>query len=493
MKKYVLALDLGTTGNRAILFDRHAKVIRKAYQEFHQIFPKPGWVEHDPEEIWKTTLQVIKQTLKGIQLAQIAALGITNQRETTVVWNRKTGKPAMNAIVWQCRRTQNECEQLKKEGWSKKIKAKTGLVIDSYFSSTKVEWILNHVKGARKQAEAGELLFGTIDSWIVWKMTEGRSHVTDMSNASRTMLFNIHDLKWDKELCAKFKVPSSMLPKVKGSSEIVGTLSCKEIRTQIPIAGIVGDQQAAMFAQGCFSPGIVKNTYGTGLFLQMNTGSKIISSKDLLTTIAWKIGNRIDYALEGSVFIGGACVQWLRDGLQIIKRASETKQLAESLCSNEGVYFVPALVGLGAPYWDSSARGAFFGITRGTNKAHFARAALEAIAYQTKDVVLSMERTIKVPIKKLQVDGGAVSNDFLMQLQADILGCQVERPKVIETTALGAAGLAGLAVHFWKDQREFLSARSVDRVFHPKISARERNIFYDKWLDAVRRTQKWIT
>ncbi len=493
MKKYILAVDLGTTGNRAILFDERERIVKKAYQEFRQIFPKPGWVEHDPEEIWRTTSRVIKQTIAGINPNEIAALGITNQRETAVVWDRKTGKPVMNAIVWQCRRTQNDCEQLKKEGWSGKVKAKTGLVIDSYFSSTKLKWILDHMKNARKRAESGELLFGTIDSWMIWKMTEGRSHVTDPSNASRTMLFNIHNLKWDPELCKKFRVPIQMLPKVKDSSQPVDELSYPGLRTNIPIAGIVGDQQGAMFAQGCFGPGVVKNTYGTGLFLQMNTKNKIVNSKDLLTTIAWKIGNEVEYALEGSVFIGGAALQWLRDGLKIIKHASDTKKLAEALDSNEGVYFVPALVGLGAPYWDSTARGAIFGITRGTNTKHFARAALEALAYQTKDVVLSMERAIKTRIKRLQVDGGAVQNDFLMQFQADILGCEVERPKVIETTALGAAGLAGIAVGFWKNRLEFLSRRSIDKVFRPKISFRQRKTLYDKWLTAVTRSRAWAT
>lgn len=491
MKKYVLAVDLGTTGNRAILFNRKQQVVEKAYQEFRQIFPKPGWVEHDPLEIWSSTLKVIRQVLSAVKAEEVAAIGLTNQRETTVVWDRKTGKPVMNAIVWQCRRTQVDCEQLRREGWEKKVKEKTGLVIDSYFSATKLKWILDHLPGVRKRAEKGELLFGTIDTWIIWNMTGGRSHVTDASNASRTMLFNIRDLDWDEDLLSKFQIPARMLPRVSESSEPIGLFSCKNLRTEIPIAGVIGDQQGAMFAQGCYDAGIVKNTYGTGLFLQVNTGKSLTYSKNLLTTIAWKIGGKVDYALEGSVFVGGAAIQWLRDGLRILKSASETDRLAKSVDSNEGVYFVPALVGLGAPYWDPKARGAILGITRGTQAAHLARAALEAIAYQTKDVVLEMERDLRVSVKRLQVDGGTSANDFLMQFQADILGCDVERPKVIETTALGAAGLAGLAVGFWKDRNEFLSFRSVDKVFHPKINQEKRKELYLRWKEAVKRSQNW--
>lgn len=491
MKKYILAIDLGTTGNRAILFDRKQTVVAKAYQEFRQMFPKPGWVEHNPLEIWASTVKVVKKVFKSAHPGEVAALGITNQRETTVVWEKRTGKPIANAIVWQCRRTQNECESLIREGWSEKVKEKTGLVIDSYFSATKLKWLLDRIPGARKRAEEGELLFGTIDSWILWNMTGGKKHVTDASNASRTMLFNIHELSWDPELCGKLGIPIVMLPEVSSSSGEVGLLQCREFKTEIPITGIIGDQQGAMFAQGCYEPGVVKNTYGTGLFLQVNTKEKPLWSQNLLTTIAWKLGGKVDYALEGSVFIGGACIQWLRDGIKLIKKAAETDKLARSLSSNDGVYFVPALVGLGAPYWDSAARGLFAGITRGTTRAHFARAALEAIAYQTRDVVLEMEKELGVPVKRLQVDGGACANDFLMQFQADILDCEVERPKVIETTALGAAGLAGLAVGFWKDPNDFISKRSIDRVFRPKMSAPEREGFYARWKEAVKRSQHW--
>jgi len=491
MKKYILALDLGTTGNRAILFDKKQRIVQSAYREFRQIFPKPGWVEHNPVEIWQSARSVMKQVLSKVKLKEVAAIGVTNQRETTVVWDKNSGKPICNAIVWQCRRTQGDCERLKQAGWSNKIKRKTGLVIDAYFSSTKVKWILDHVKGAKQKARAGNLAFGTVDSWMVWNLTGGKVHVTDFSNASRTMLFNIRTLKWDQELLRKFQVPSSMLPEVAETSGYIGDLSFPGLKTNIPITGIVGDQQGAMFAQGCFGPGVVKNTYGTGLFLQTNTNRKLKYAKNLLSTIAWKIGGKIDYALEGSVFIGGASVQWLRDGIKIIKRASETERLSRGIPSNEGVYFVPALVGLGAPYWDSSARGTIIGITRGTNEKHLARAALESIAYQTRDVVHEMEDELKTPLKHLQVDGGAVQNNFLMQFQADILGCQVERPKNIETTALGAAGLAGLAVGFWENRQQFLSHRSIDRIFRPKIKAKERDQLYAKWKDAVSRALKW--
>ncbi len=491
MKKYILALDLGTTGNRAILFDRKQAMVAKAYREFRQIFPKPGWVEHDPVEIWQTTLQVIREVLSAAAPSEIAAIGITNQRETAIVWERKSGKPICNAIVWQCRRTQGECEKLKKAGWAPAIKKKTGLTVDPYFSGTKVKWILDHTPNARKKAEAGKLAFGTVDSWVIWNLTGGKVHATDYSNASRTMLLNIRELKWDAELCKRFNVPAVMLPRLSDSSGEITVTSSRVLGGEIPIAGVIGDQQGAMFAQGCFTPGVVKNTYGTGLFLQVNTKKKIPASKNLLNTIAWKIGSEVDYALEGSVFIGGACIQWLRDGLHLIQSASETEELASSLESNDDVYFVPALVGLGAPYWDSEARGMIIGITRGTTAKHFARAAVEAIAYQTKDVVEVMHRDLGAPIRKLQVDGGATANNFLMQFQADILGCSVERPKVIETTALGAAGLAGIAVGFWKDRDEFLSHRAVDRLFQPKLAAAKRKALYSRWQEAVRRALKW--
>ncbi len=491
MEKYILALDLGTTGNRAILFDKNQRVVHKAYREFTQYFPKPGWVEHDPEEIWRSTLGVMKQVLSRINSSQIAAIGITNQRETAVVWNKKTGKPVMNAIVWQCRRTQSECDALRKRGLSKLIKSRSGLTIDPYFSASKVKWILDHVKSAKARAKRGELLFGTVDSWIIWKLTGGKVHATDYSNASRTMLLNIKTLKWDKKLCAIFGVPVKMLPKLADSSGLIGKTSSRVLGREIPITGVAGDQQAAMFAQGCFMPGIVKNTYGTGLFLQVNTKKKIPVSKNLLNTIAWKIGKEVDYALEGSIFIGGAALQWLRDGLQIIKKASDADKMAEALKENDGIYFVPALVGLGAPYWDSSARGVIIGITRGTRREHIARAALESIAYQTKDVIIAMERDLKKSIKKLQVDGGAAASNFLMQFQSDILNCQVERPSVLETTALGAAGLAGIAVHFWKNRNEFIRKRSVDRVFHPKMNSGTRNHLYSQWKIAVERSKRW--
>lgn len=491
MKKYILALDLGTTGNRAILFDKNQRVVRKAYREFKQHFPKPGWVEHDPEEIWRSTLGVIKQVLSHVKLSDIAAVGITNQRETAVVWNKKTGKPVMNAIVWQCRRTQDICNALKKKGLGKFIKSRTGLTIDPYFSASKVKWILDHVKNAKVRARRGELLFGTVDSWIIWKLTGGKVHATDYSNASRTMLLNIKTLKWDKKLCSIFGIPVKMLPKLVDSSGLIAKTSSRVLGGEIAIMGVAGDQQAAMFAQGCFGPGVVKNTYGTGLFLQTNTKRKIPASKNLLNTIAWKIGKEVDYALEGSIFIGGAALQWLRDGIQIIRKAGETEKMAKSLATNEGVYFVPALVGLGAPYWDSAARGVMIGITRGTRREHLIRAALESIAYQTKDVIVEMERDLRVSINKLQVDGGAAANNFLMQFQADILSCKVERPSVLETTALGAAGLAGIAAKFWKSRSEFIRKRSIDRVFRAKMNSSARSRLYLQWKEAVLRSKNW--
>jgi len=491
MKKYILALDLGTTGNRAILFNKNQKVVTKAYQEFRQYFPKPGWVEHDPDEIWKSTLSVIKKVLSRVSPRDIAAIGITNQRETAVVWDKKTGKPVMRAIVWQCRRTQNECNALRKKGLGKFIKLRTGLTIDPYFSASKVKWVLSHVKHARARAKRGELLFGTVDSWIIWKLTGGKTHVTDYSNASRTMLFNIKTLKWDKKLCSIFDIPFRMLPRLVDSSGEIGKTAQHVLGSEFPITGVAGDQQAAMFAQGCYAPGVVKNTYGTGLFLQMNTKKKIPKSQNLINTIAWKIGNEVDYALEGSIFIGGSALQWLRDGIQIIQKASDTENMAKSLASNEGVYFVPALVGLGAPYWDSAARGVMIGITRGTRREHFARSALESIAYQTKDVIIEMERDLRVSIKKLQVDGGAAASDFLMQFQADILNCEVERPSVLETTALGAAGLAGIAAGIWKNRNEFIRKRSINSVFHPKMNSGERKQLYLQWKRAVERSRKW--
>ena len=488
-KRFILALDLGTTGNRAIVFDKRQNIVSQAYEEFPQIYPKAGWVEHDAEKIWKSVQSVLSKTFKKIPTSSIAAIGITNQRETVVVWDKKTGKPIHHAIVWQCRRTADICEGLKKKGLEKKIKQKTGLVLDAYFSATKIAWILDHVPGARKKAEKGQLIAGTIDSWIIWKLSSGRAHVTDSSNASRTLLFDIHQKKWDAGLCGIFRVPMKMLPRVMPSSHVSALYA-----STIPIAGVVGDQQGAAFAQGCFSKGIIKNTYGTGLFAVESTGSRIRFSKNLLTTVAWSLGDlkNTEYAMEGSVFIAGAAIQWLRDGLKLFHHAKETQKIAESLKSNEGVYFVPALVGLGAPYWDPYARGAVLGITRGTTRAHFVRAALEAIAYQTKDILDIMQKDTGQRLKVLRVDGGAAANDFLMQFQADILGIPVERPKVLETTALGAAGLAGIAVGFWKNREEFNRLRQIDKVFRPNPKFGDRTDLYLHWKKAVLRSQQWV-
>ncbi|MBI4432694.1 MAG: glycerol kinase GlpK [Candidatus Omnitrophica bacterium] len=486
----LLALDLGTTGNRAIVFDRDQNILGQAYEEFPQIYPRPGWVEHDPEAIWKGVRRVLKKTFLKIPASSIAAAGITNQRETVLLWDKATGRPIHNAIVWQCRRTADFCERLKKSHGDS-IHQKTGLVLDAYFSASKIRWLLDHVPGARKKAENGRLLAGTIDTWVIWKLSGGL-HVTDSSNASRTMLFNIHDKKWDESLCRLFGIPLSILPKVVPSSFSVGVTDKKITGAPIPIAGIVGDQQGASFAQGCFSPGVVKNTYGTGLFMVENTGKTPRFSKNLLTTVAWSLGNldRTEYAIEGSVFIGGAAIQWLRDGLKIIQNAGESEKVAKRLSGNEGVYFVPALVGLGSPYWDSRARGLMIGITRGTTRAHLVRAALESIAYQTRDVMEVMKKDARAPFRVLRVDGGAAANDFLMQFQADILGIPVERSKIIETTALGAAGLAGLAVGAWKNKEAFNRARRVDRVFKPRRLA-QKEFLYKQWKDAVKRSQSW--
>jgi len=491
MKKFILALDQGTTSSRAIVFDNSGKIVSTAQKEFTQHFPKPAWVEHDPAEIWSTQSKVAVEALKkaGIDSKAIAAIGITNQRETTVVWSRKTGKPVYNAIVWQDRRTAAFCDQLKKEGKAKKILEKTGLIIDAYFSATKVRWILDNVKGARKLAEAGELAFGTIDSWLVWNLTKGKCHVTDVSNASRTMLFNIHTLKWDFDLLSIFNIPASMLPAVKSSSEVYGQAE-GIFPAKIPIAGIAGDQQAALFGQMCVEPGMVKNTYGTGCFMMMNIGSKPISSKSrLLTTVAWKIGNKTTYALEGSIFIGGAVVQWLRDSLGIIKKSSEVEKLAAGVSGSEGVYFVPAFAGLGAPYWNQHARGTITGLTRGSTSAHIARAALDSIAYQTLDVLLAMKKDSGIDISELRVDGGATVNNALMQFQADLLQTSVVRPKITETTALGAAYLAGLSTGYWKDIKETKKQWQVDTRFKPEIEAKETKELIKGWRKAVRAAQ----
>ena len=490
--KYILSLDQGTTSSRAIVFDRKGSIIAVAQQEFRQIFPKPGWVEHDANEIWASQSQVMKGVLKkaGLDASDIAAIGITNQRETTVVWDRKTGKPIHNAIVWQDRRTSAACDKLKAKGMEKLIRKKTGLVIDAYFSATKLQWILNNVPGAKAKAKAGQLAFGTIDSWLVWNLTGGRTHVTDASNASRTMLFNIHTGDWDDELLKLFGVPRSILPEVRSCSEVYGETNL--LGGTIPIAGIAGDQQAALFGQACTKPGMVKNTYGTGCFMLMNTGTKPIASKNnLLTTVAWRIGDKTEYALEGSIFIAGAVVQWLRDGLGIINSSGEVEALAAQVPDNGGVFLVPAFAGLGAPHWDQYARGIMVGLTRGTTKAHIARAALEGIAFQVADVLQAMQSDAGIRLKELRVDGGACANNLLMQFQADLLGCPVIRPRVAETTALGAAYLAGLAVGYWKDQREIAEQWQMDREFRPSIKAPQRKKLMASWSKALERAKQW--
>lgn len=493
MKKFILALDQGTTSSRAIIFDHDGLPVATAQMEFKQYYPKPGWVEHNPDEIWSTQAKVAREAIKKARLksVNIAAIGITNQRETTVVWNRSTGKPVHNAIVWQDRRTSDFCDQLKKKGYGQKILDKTGLVIDAYFSATKVRWILDNVKGARALAEKGKLAMGTVDSWLIWNLTQGKLHVTDVSNASRTMLFNIHTLKWDNELLKIFNIPASMLPEAKSSSEIYGKTRGL-FSTEIPVAGIAGDQQAALFGQMCIDPGMVKNTYGTGCFMMMNIGTKPIKSKSkLLTTVAWKIGNRTNYALEGSIFIAGAVVQWLRDSLGIIKKSSDVEKLAAKVKDSEGVYFVPAFAGLGAPFWNQHARGTLTGITRGSSAAHIARAALDSIAYQTLEVLLAMRKDSKIDIKELRVDGGATVNNSLMQFQADLLQTNVVRPKITETTALGAAYLAGLAVGYWSDLKEIRKHWQVDHVFKPGIKDKETHILIKGWRRAVIAAEAW--
>ena len=486
-KKYILALDQGTSSSRAIVFDHDGSICSVAQKEFTQHFPKPGWVEHDPMEIWASEAAVIAEAISaiGINGLDIAGIGITNQRETTIVWDAETGAPVYNAIVWQDRRTAEFCETL--SPYADKIRRKTGLIVDAYFSGTKIRWILDNVPGAREKAEAGKLRFGTVDTWLVWQLTRGEVHVTDVSNASRTMLFNINTLEWDKELLELLDIPASMMPAVKSSSEVYGSTKTTIFAHEVPIAGIAGDQQAALFGQMCTEPGSVKNTYGTGCFLLMNTGEKPIMSKNnLLTTIAWKIGNKVQYALEGSIFVGGSVVQWLRDGLGIIRSSSEIEALAASVPDNAGVYFVPALTGMGAPYWDSSARGLISGITRGTTAAHIARAALEGIAFQTMDIVNAMQNDAGVKLSELKVDGGASRNNLMMQFQADILDTSVIRPKVTETTAMGAAYLAGLAVGFWGSIDEIKRQWQVDAQFKP--SGADTTALKAGWADAIART-----
>ncbi len=488
-KKYIIALDQGTTSSRAIIFDKAGKIKATAQKEFQQIFPRPGWVEHDPLEIWSSQLEVINDSLTGIDKNEVAAIGITNQRETTVVWDKNTGKPVYNAIVWQDRRTANITNRLKKEGMESLFQKKTGLILDPYFSGTKIYWILENIKGLRKKAEQGLLAFGTIDSWLVWKLTNGKHHITDVTNASRTLLFNIHSMEWDEELLKILKIPRKILPEAHPSSLIYGKTSKDITGTEITISGIAGDQQAALFGQKCFKPGMIKNTYGTGCFMLMNTGEKPVkSSQKLLTTIAWQINNRVEYALEGSVFIGGAVVQWLRDKLGIIKSSDEIEKMASKVKDNGGVYFVPAFSGLGAPYWNPNARGIIVGLTRGTSREHLARAALEAIAYQSFDLVKAMEKDSKIKLKQLRVDGGASVNNLLMQFQAELLRVPIIRPKIIETTALGAAYLAGLAVNFWEDQSDISRHWKSEKQFNCKKPESKIKILYQEWLKAVEKT-----
>ncbi len=494
-KKYILALDQGTTSSRAIIFDKAGKIVKTAQKEFTQIYPKAGWVEHDPMEIWGTQSGVAREVLEtaGISPTEIAAIGITNQRETTVVWDKTTGKPVYNAIVWQCRRTAGICDELKEAGHEQYIRENTGLVVDAYFSGTKVKWILDNVEGARAKAEAGDLLFGTVDSWLIWNLTRGKNHVTDYSNASRTMLYNIADLKWDDKILEAMNVPASMLPEVKPSSEVYGVTDPQTFGgAEIPIAGIAGDQQAALFGQACYNEGMVKNTYGTGCFMLMNTGEKMVPSKNgLLTTIAWGLDGKVEYALEGSIFMAGASVQWLRDEMKMITDAQDSEYYATKVEDTNGVYMVPAFAGLGAPYWDMYARGTMVGLTRGANKNHIIRATLESIAYQTRDVIDAMQADSGIKLDTLKVDGGATANNFLMQFQSDILGVEVARPVVAETTALGAAYLAGLAVKFWDSKEEIAKNWAVDQTFQNEIPEVKRTELYDGWKRAVDRSREW--
>ncbi|UHO37903.1 glycerol kinase GlpK [Chryseobacterium capnotolerans] len=494
-EKLILALDQGTTSSRAILFNHSGEIKYVSQKDFRQIFPTPGWVEHDPNEIWSSQISVAAEIIAkaGISGLEVAAIGITNQRETTIVWDKETGEPIYNAIVWQDRRTSKYCDELKEQGHAEIIKEKTGLVLDAYFSATKLKWILDNVDGAREKAEAGKLCFGTVDTWLVWKLTRGKMFITDVSNASRTMLLNIHTLEWDNDLLELFNIPKAILPEVKQSSEVYGETATTLFSTKIPIAGIAGDQQAALFGQMCINPGMVKNTYGTGCFLLMNTGKEAVSSKNnLLTTVAWKINGEVNYALEGSVFVGGAAIQWLRDGLKLIHSSDEVNNLAASVEDNGGVYFVPALTGLGAPHWDQYARGTIVGITRGTTDAHIARATLEGIAFQVYDIVKSMEADSGRASLELRVDGGASASNLLMQIQSDLFGFKITRPKTLETTALGAAYLAGLAVGYWKNIDEIQEQWIVDKDFHPQLEKEKVDAMVHSWNKAVSRAQSWI-
>ncbi len=496
MKRYILALDQGTTSSRAVLINHEGQIVASAQKEFKQIFPQPGWVEHNPSEIWSSQAAVITEviTKAGISSAEIEAIGITNQRETTIVWDRATGQPITNAIVWQDRRTTDFCQQLKSKNLEQTFKDKTGLLLDPYFSGTKLHWILQQIPHAKDRAKKGELAFGTVDSWLIWKLTDGKMHITDPSNASRTLLFNIHTLDWDSEILDILEIPRSMLPTVKSSSGVHGQTSNSLFTTPVPIAGIAGDQQAALFGQSCTESGMVKTTYGTGCFLLMNTGTKpVLSKHNLLTTVAYQIDGKTYYALEGSVFIGGAVVQWLRDGLGIIRKSIEIEKLASSVKDNNGVYFVPAFTGLGAPHWDPYARGVILGITRGTTSAHIARAALEGIAFQVTDVLKAMEKDSGMPISELRVDGGVVASDLLMQFQADLMNVPVLRPKVPELTALGAGYLAGLATGFWKNLSEIASYWQLERKFIPQMKAEEAHELMENWNKAIRSAQCWET
>lgn len=491
MEKYILALDQGTTSSRAIVFDHNGSIRSAAQKEFSQHFPQPGWVEHDPNEIWSSEAAVIAEAISAIDIngKNIAGIGITNQRETTIVWDIDTEEPVYNAIVWQDRRTASLCDQLKAQGLVDMVREKTGLIIDAYFSGTKIKWILDNVPGARERAEKGKLRFGNVDSWLVWRLTRGEVHVTDVTNASRTMLFNIHTLKWDVDLLKLLDIPVSMMPEVKSSSEVYGHTKTTIFAHEVPISGIAGDQQAALFGQMCVEPGAIKNTYGTGCFVMLNTGARpVLSRNNLLTTIAWKIGDKVDYALEGSIYVGGSVVQWLRDGLGIIKSSSEVEELASSVPDSGGVYFVPALTGLAAPYWDQYARGTIVGITRGTTAAHIARAALDGIAFQTYDIAQAMSRDMGAPLTELKVDGGASRNNLLMQFQANLLDIDVVRPKVTETTALGAAYLAGLAVGYWNDVDEIKSQWQEERRFAPVANKQALDAAKAGWADAIART-----
>jgi glycerol kinase len=493
-KRYILALDQGTTSSRAILFDKKGNIISLSQKEFTQIYPHPGWIEHNPEEIWKTQIEAAKEAIQkvGLSPSDIASIGITNQRETTVLWDKNTGRPVYNAIVWQCRRTADLCDKIKAAGLSDYIRENTGLIVDAYFSATKIKWILDNIEGVRQRAEKGDILFGNIDSWLVWKLTGGKLHITDYTNASRTMLFNIKSLKWDENLLKELNIPSSILPEVRQSSEIYGNTDKELFGEEIPISGIAGDQQSALFGQLCFQEGMVKNTYGTGCFMLMNTGDKIVKSQSgLITTIAWGIDNKVEYAIEGSIFSAGAAVQWLRDELKIIHDAADSDYFASKVDDTNGVYLVPAFTGLGAPYWDMHARGIIVGLTRGVNRNHIIRATLESIAYQTKDVIDAMINDSEINLTTLRADGGAASNNFLMQFQSDILNANIEIPEVTETTALGAAYLAGLAVDFWKSKGEIVQNWGINRKFKPMMTPKMREKLYAGWKKAVERSKSW--